>query len=185
MYHGSNPTARASQGWLAAALLGLMEHKPYPQISVREICAAAGLSRQTFYNVFDSKDEILRYRIWQCYDEMIGALRQQTAPTVAGITRLLAQTFQNDRGFFQLLLDQHLEFILYDELFCAIRRFTEQVNLRASYKHDSAYGAAFLTGALVSTILCWFKDEDPISPEELAALLSDILAGDYYTIQLQ
>ena len=59
MYRGSNPTALQSQQWLTESLIALMEEKPFAQISVQELCRRADLSRQTFYNFFSSKEEIL------------------------------------------------------------------------------------------------------------------------------
>ena len=63
MYVGNNATAIRSQKWIVDSLLSLMEQKPYAEITVRDICKAADLSRQTFYNVFDSKDEVLCFRL--------------------------------------------------------------------------------------------------------------------------
>lgn len=48
--------------FLAGALLTLMEQKPYEKINISEICAAAFLSRTSFYKYFPSKDELLRYQ---------------------------------------------------------------------------------------------------------------------------
>ena len=63
MYVGNNATAIRSQKWIVDSLLSLMEQKSYAEITVRDICKSADLSRQTFYNVFDSKDEVLCFRL--------------------------------------------------------------------------------------------------------------------------
>ena len=41
------------------ALLKLMDTKPYSEISIKEICSFAGLSRRTFYNNFTQKNDLL------------------------------------------------------------------------------------------------------------------------------
>lgn len=179
MYQGSNPTALTSQNWLVDALLKLMEEKPYAQLSVREICEAAGLSRQTFYNCFDSKEEILRFRIRRCYQEMLDLLNQAPQLRLADITDAFAATFQNNHGFFQLLLDQHQEHILHDELSRAIDQFTGRLCVDVP-RHSLAYSSAFLSGAISNTVICWFKDPEPLSSKELAALLADLLTGGFY-----
>lgn len=61
MYEGCNKTALTSQSAIAGALLSLMEEKPYSRISVSEICKCAGVSRQTFYTLFSSKENIVLY----------------------------------------------------------------------------------------------------------------------------
>lgn len=178
MYQGSNPTALTSQAWLTDALLGLMEQKDYAQISVQAICAAADLSRQTFYNCFDSKEEILRLRIRQCYQEMLDQLEQKPALYLTDITSAFAGTFQNNHRFFRLLLEQKLEPILHDELARAIGQFAGRLCVDVP-SHSFPYSSAFLSGALSDTVICWFKDPDPLSAQELAALLAKLLTGGF------
>lgn len=61
MYNGNNPTALNSRDWLVQALLSLMNSMPYSKITVKNICTKADLSRQTFYNFFETKDDIIRF----------------------------------------------------------------------------------------------------------------------------
>ena len=61
MYRGSNPSALQSQQWIVDSLISLMEVKPYQQITIMDICKRADLSRQTFYNVFSQKEDVLRF----------------------------------------------------------------------------------------------------------------------------
>lgn len=41
------------------SLLSLMDQRPYSDITIAEICHAAKVSRQTYYRLFSSKDDIL------------------------------------------------------------------------------------------------------------------------------
>ena len=61
MYTGNNPSALRSKEWLRKALLQLLTEKKYSQIHIKDICERATLSRQTFYQMFSSKDEIMEY----------------------------------------------------------------------------------------------------------------------------
>ena len=61
MYEGCNKTAVSSQLAIADALLSLMREKPYAKISVSELCKRAQVSRQTFYTLFESKDNVISY----------------------------------------------------------------------------------------------------------------------------
>ena len=67
MYEGCNKTALTSQSAIAGALLSLMEEKPYSRISVSEICKCAGVSRQTFYTLFESKDNVIAFELERKY----------------------------------------------------------------------------------------------------------------------
>ena len=61
MYTGTNKTALRSQQNLANALQRLMGEKPYHAISVSELCREAEVSRQTYYTLFKSKENIISY----------------------------------------------------------------------------------------------------------------------------
>ena len=69
MYSGNNPSALRSMEWLRQALLQLLDEKKYSQLTIKEICRRADLSRQTFYQIFDSKDEIMQYHFSILFQE--------------------------------------------------------------------------------------------------------------------
>jgi AcrR family transcriptional regulator len=57
---GESDDARAvrTRAALSAALIGLMDGRPFDDISVQEICERAGVGRSTFYAHFQDKDEM-------------------------------------------------------------------------------------------------------------------------------
>jgi AcrR family transcriptional regulator len=54
-----DPRVRRSRQWLQDALSQLLLEKPYSAISVTDITKRADLARVTFYQHFDSKDDLL------------------------------------------------------------------------------------------------------------------------------
>ena len=63
MYSGTNKTALRSQQSLSDALQRLMAVKPYQSISVSELCREADVSRQTYYTLFKTKENIIYYTL--------------------------------------------------------------------------------------------------------------------------
>lgn len=63
MYSGTNKTALRSQQSLSEALQRLMAVKPYQSISVSELCREADVSRQTYYTLFKTKENIISYTL--------------------------------------------------------------------------------------------------------------------------
>lgn len=51
--------SQQSKEWIILALLQLMEHQVYSDISITDIARRAGLARQTFYRNYQDKDDIL------------------------------------------------------------------------------------------------------------------------------
>lgn len=48
-------------------MLDLLRQKPYSEISVCEICKEAQISRQTFYSLFRSKENVISYVLQENY----------------------------------------------------------------------------------------------------------------------
>lgn len=182
MYNGNNPTALNSRDWLVQALLSLMNSMPYSKITVKNICTKADLSRQTFYNFFETKDDIIRFCIQKCYEEMISHLSKKTSLQLTDIIEKMAQTFNKNQKLIQLIINQHLDNLLETEIAAAIHLFTKYVKLESN-DSLSEYGDAFLIGAISHTILYWFKNPSPITVDQLSNLLFQIFSGNYFVIE--
>jgi len=182
MYEGNNPTALNSREWLVSALFSLMKTKPYSKITVKDICQKADLSRQTFYNFFEAKDDIILFCIKSCYLEMMEGLKSKSPLLLSDITEELTKTFQKNKEIISIIISQKLEHLLEYELASVIRIFAEQVSPETE-QPSYQYGTAFLTGAISHTIIYWFQDPHPLPSEQLAKLLANILSGNYYMIK--
>ena len=68
MYQGSNKTALSSQKSIAQGFTELMHEKEYSKISISEICQRSGVSRQTFYTLFESKENIVIFILAKSHD---------------------------------------------------------------------------------------------------------------------
>ena len=65
MYDGNNKTALQSQKLIADAMLRLLDSLSFADISVSSICKEADVSRQTFYTVFGTKENVMIYELTQ------------------------------------------------------------------------------------------------------------------------
>ena len=65
MYCGTNKTALSSQNQISCTLLRLMEDVPFSRISISTLCREAGVSRQTFYSLFQSKENVITWTLQQ------------------------------------------------------------------------------------------------------------------------
>ncbi|WP_297956946.1 TetR/AcrR family transcriptional regulator [uncultured Ruminococcus sp.] len=65
MYQGSNKSALLSQKLISEALLRLLEEKTFSDISVSDLCREAQVSRQTFYSLFGTKENVIIYELSQ------------------------------------------------------------------------------------------------------------------------
>ncbi|MBQ7447351.1 MAG: TetR/AcrR family transcriptional regulator, partial [Eubacterium sp.] len=112
MYQGTNPSALRSQAWLTQALLVLLETKKYTEITVKDICKKADLSRQTFYQMFDSKDEIMRHH----FAELFAGFKELCCDFDGiGCKEHACQFFHffyEQRAFVEVLIENNMTYLL-------------------------------------------------------------------------
>jgi len=68
-----NKTAIRSQHMIADALFRLMKRKPFPHISVTEICEEADIGRKTFYRNFELREDVIDFQL----DIMLEVYKQE------------------------------------------------------------------------------------------------------------
>lgn len=177
MYHGTNPTALQSRKWLADSLTELMEDHPYSQITIRSICQRADLSRQTFYNCFATKEEVLRFCLQSQYERQFQRLQSQNGITVGETAEAFAAVLQENRPLLLLMLQNGLESIITDEIAKCVTLFASRFATGDKDNPTLPYQTAMLSGALAHVLLYWIRQEYPIPLERLKSLLTDFLAG--------
>lgn len=177
MYCGSNPTALQSQQWIVDSLIALMEEKPYQQITIMDICRKADLSRQTFYNFFDQKEEVLRFCLQCEYERQFRFVKDVEELTIDQIVEAFAAVLQKNEKLLSLMIQNNLDTIILDEIAKCISLFANRFVKDSRKVSELPYSKAILSGALAHLLVYWFRQEKPIPLQELTRLISDFLEG--------
>ncbi len=166
MYQGKNKTAQASQRQIANALLTLMREKPYDGISVAELCRRADVSRQTFYSLFHTKENVVRFLLQaSCIPDVpkpepeLSRLRQMCRCYSMYITR--------HREVMSLLVENGMTVMIVDTLLYTFQK-GEQFG-KALPDLNREYHAMFLAGGL--TRLAKYFIQENTGPEEIEEIV--------------
>lgn len=166
------------QRQLERCLLQAMEKKRYSDISVRELCQTAGISRMAFYQYFDSKDDALlalvdhtlqdfgsfdcaytdleRFAVyWQINKSLLDALHANQMDTLL-----------TDRAL-QLALDEDYDF---------------RSRLRADPDDCGELVLRFTVQGIISVIQTWHQNHYRQSTRQIASLLHRILLQPLMTV---
>lgn len=176
MYSGNNPSALRSMEWLRKALLQLLEEKKYSQITIKEICQRADLSRQTFYQMFDSKDEVMEYHFSTLFQEFTKECDSFQNITISQISYHFFSFFYRHRKFVEVLISNNLTFLL-------IRQFEiylKKIDLFLLINENEAYPdytTAYIAGALTQILIHWFEQSFNLSIKELSKLTESTITG--------
>ena len=182
MYQGSNPTALQSQEWLAQSLIELMLEEPFGRITVKDICRKADLSRQTFYNVFSSKEEVLRYYLRRKYEAEFVRYQGKSVLSIQEIVSSFAKVLSENQALLSSMLENGLEWLIVEAIRDCVSLFAGQFVSAARDESLLSYSEALLSGALASLLTWWFQQEDPISMEQMMALLTDFFQGNLFEL---
>ena len=69
MYKGKHKTAVKSQKIIAEAFFDILMERSYYDVSIKEICAKAGISRQTFYSLFGTKEDVIKFYLTETFNQ--------------------------------------------------------------------------------------------------------------------
>lgn len=179
MYYGNNPTALQSQKMLVDALLGLMEHKEFSKITIKELCESAMISRQTFYSLFDSKEEVIGLHLDTLFnDYMERFVRSQKALTVKGLCDNTISYLINQKDLIQIMVKRNLDHVVKEK----IENYLLNLNnlLWTTKREGQKYAIAFFTGALMSVISLAVKNNDFEDETKISKLIEEIVTGKYF-----
>lgn len=177
MYEGSNSTALQSKLAFGEALVRLMKEKNYKDINVRILCFEADMSRQTFYNLFNSMNEVLLNYLQEIYKKYFYEIVDDRI-SIRDLIEVFSEFMSDYDELISLIIDNNLTFVLQEAIYFGI---SEVASHYADVEYKE-YGTAFLSGALIAMVIHWIEDKDRLSIDELTGFLEKIFEGKYYRI---
>lgn len=183
MYQGTNPTALKSMDAVGSAMMNLLRETDYDQIAVKQICTRAKVSRQTFYNCFTGKEDILRFVIHGKFAEarLDDSALHDFDPRM--VTRAYAKLFERDLDTFRLVIDRGQEHVIVDEINMTI---ASRVDADAVERDDpyASYYVALMAGAISNMLIRWMANDERIGIDELVNVLFEFFSGNYFRKQI-
>ena len=178
MYCGSNKTALTSQKQIAEAMMRLIREKPYQQITISELCKSAGISRQTFYSLFTSRENVVVFTLqarYCCAAEI--QLRTQT-PDAHGLRQLCrgySEYMLRNRELIKLLVDNRIDYLLYDTFFEAMAGC--DCFLHTVEPCTRRYAASFYAGGIACVARQYAQEGCTTTADQLEELLMTLFTG--------
>ena len=160
---------------LNAALLALLEEKPFDQITIREISARAGTGYATFFRHYPAKEELLN----DVASEEIATLLGMTLPILHEAssyesTLALCTYVSQHARLWSALLTGGAAAIVRDEFIRQARDLAQDV----VDKHDwlpSDLGVVHGTGSTIDILAWWLAKGGEYSPGQVATILHRIV----------
>ena len=142
MYRGNNKVAMASQQRIRKALLALLEREDFDSISTSALCREAAVSRQTFYNLYSSKEDVVVDLLgYYRYDPSVCEKYGNGCADLHVFLSAFADYLVTNAGLLRLLLRNGVFHLLYDSFHTSIDDWR---NAQAGAEKCPAYRASFV-----------------------------------------
>ncbi|MCR4674215.1 MAG: TetR/AcrR family transcriptional regulator [Lachnospiraceae bacterium] len=167
MYNGKNKTAISSQIQIAKAMSSLLNEMAFSDVSISLLCKEAGISRQTFYSLFSSKENVVIFSIQNFYydTKQVNKTPDCSIP-FEEFCRGFAHFIVNNKDYFKLLLDNDIFHLLYHSIY---ETFITSCNQSCLYMNN------VLAGGLTGITRSFCEEGCTATPEELEAYMSKLL----------
>lgn len=177
MYQGKNPTALTSQRMLLDSLNELLKTKDFKDITISELCCHSGVSRQTFYSLFGSKENILLYQLEKA-NVTKPATENKSAITLAQTCENYGRYVVSNYEQLSMLAENDLSEVLRVMIYNAMSSCTQSfVGLD---EEEWEYAALFMSAGMCSMTERYIRCHKTPDTDELIRLSKKIMSGDIF-----
>lgn len=167
-----------SMNKFADALLALMREKSFADVSITDLSAAAGLVRKTFYRNFDSKEDILKFKL----DGFFAEITDRFDFSTAGVSDIYAFCFEylaKNRDITVMFTDGFAERTVIGRIKEYIdTSYSEIMHGATSFEPSLAeFYSAFIADGIVSVVRTWVNNGCKQPPAVMAGLMHRLLSG--------
>ena len=181
MYKGCNKTALCSQKNIAEGFYELLKEKEYTKITASEICKKSGVSRQTFYSLFASKENIVAFILSKDYAfNPNEECKCYGYPTIRELSKGFSSFIVQKGDFLDLLEKNNIIYLMQKSLynsFSCCHNADNNEYLNNSLSHDLAID--FITSGLTAIAKYYVKNRTDISCTELENIIYRLFTGEY------
>ena len=185
MLERDNPISIRSKRLITESLIELMGEVPFVKISIRDIVDKAGLTRQTFYHNFDSKEDVLIHKLDELFDGFFQYLVDNKVADCEKVIKFYFRYWQNNADFLKLLINNNLIYILelrYPEYFKVVQLvYLRDKNISPI---EAEYIYSFVSGAVINLLVTWIKSGQVMTPKEMSEFVMVILEGRFFDLHI-
>jgi AcrR family transcriptional regulator len=179
---------QVSRKVLQDSLLALMKEKPFPQISIKEICEFAGLSRPTFYAYYKDQNDLLQAIEKQTLIEAgaiiqkykMAAEKTDSWEAISFFQEIL-QFIANNSDSIQILLgengDNDFQKKFLHKGIEGMSQFKDSVSAESLDKEEDKYDSVFVLGGVFTLVREWLGNGMDIPVPKLAKTLAKHMRG--------
>ena len=183
MYQGCNKTALCSQKNIAEGFYELLTCKEYSKITASEICKKSGVSRQTFYSLFSSKENIVAFILSKEYSFNPNEECKCTGhPTLRELSKGFSSFIIQKGDFIGLLEKNNIIYLMQESLYGS---FISCKGTGTRHLGESAVpqnlAVDFIASGLTSMARYYVKNKRDITEAQLEDMIYILFSGKIFS----
>jgi len=167
----------AQQRKFEAALLELMKERIFEEVSISELCRYTGMSRKTFYRLYESKADVIYAMIDHALLDAGSFVPDQTVGP-GGLHKFLAY-WKTQKELLDMMNKNRISALLSQQAVIHIMHEAPEIT-RCFGADDSPFGEnamVFYVTGLFSLVLKWHDRQYDMSIDDLSALIMRLLTN--------
>lgn len=171
MYHVGNDKRKIESAHLLLdSLFQLSKQKPFAMITISDLHRISGISRSTFYRLFDQPLDILAYQCDIIMEDII-QLQESNGDYFTFLTIMAHRWYENAKLLELIVWSQSIDllyhsFAKYESEILTFIKIDSQDEVLASYIFY------ILVSSLLGTLQAWMKHDKKEKPEELLSIMA-------------
>lgn len=167
--------AAAQQRRFQEALLASMKNQSYSEITVTDLCRQTGLSRKTFYRLYENKDDV----ICALLDGVLYKMSQYQQPkrTIHEALRRVFSYWKEQKEVLDVLSNNHQTYLLLERALNYVSSEDSEIQRAlgvVGHPHKEEI-LLFVLGGIMSLIIRWHHSDYAKSMEEMTQLAAKLL----------
>lgn len=170
---------------ITSAMIRLLKEKNFDQITVKNICEYAGISRSGFYLHYLDKYDLVEKHQRELMNQ-VNTLLKNTSPTQLTKETLMLHMLnylKNDGQLIALLISDHGSSEIQAQVKSLLKKnamenVLSHVNIEMASEIEKEYFVAFISNALFGVLQEWINNGQKETPEYLVHLINKIIKFD-------
>lgn len=151
---------------IETALLLLLEQKPLKKIAITELVDRAGVSRNSFYRNYASKEAVLQTMLADRLAQLAETNVARFAENQQKGLQAFFEFLEADKTFYQLLLTEGLRDVIEEEIYRYQPLALEEPDRQSYYRNR------FVSSGATRLVCEWLAQPSPQTPKEMAEQLN-------------
>lgn len=165
-----NKKSLKTQHQVESALFEIMQTKKFTEISITEIAEKAAVSRMSFYRNYADKTEILEKFLEKIYHQFLSDVAKQHLNDLSQFINLYFTYFKNHRKIVSAVIHAGAEGLILKKQTDFFKNFFLERIRPAPPLFN--YEIAYYSGAILSTLIYWGRDNYQLPIKDIIAILS-------------